>query len=655
MYRLRLMLSCIRSYITSGILSVLVVLAAILFMAAAPQEPTTIRTAAGQSRTLMPDGTWLLVGGILGSETLASAAILNPVTGQTTAIAGRLNHSRAWHTAVLLPDGTVLIVGGVDPNGHVLSAPETFDPAQRTFRALPYLGLSPRAYHSATLLTDGTVLLAAGVGDGGVTLNSAELWDFRTGKGTKLAARMISERRRPLAMLQADGTVRFTGGAEARDEVYLPWLQSFQPSYVRPGEPQSATLAGSVPESGAIDVSLNPVIGIRFSRPLKVTSLNPSTVIVGTDQGHIGAQIVPAELGMLVFVTPKTPLSPGVRYTVVIADAEIESGVPAAYSILSFTAVSAERTGKSFSTSQIPQPFVSPLASGVQSPSATACKLPPSMDSWVDCVNNNKAGLVKSVGKCIPPSPKAIPCSITVTRSTQSAQPACALEFMAKGGKTVAVQFPRIILDCVGVASPSLFLKFRPSYTLCPKEPVGTRTNIYNVELGEDETKIKFVTNPPVGCPGGNKPDGCGSEYMGDVPFPSGKFEQIKCEDVLSQGDGFDIEGTKRCNKCHDKPKPNKAPENSPQLSPPINPFGMFGTMDLSKLIIFTNVPEDEYPGSKGVPRDPDKFLDVCSAIGKNKKAIAEKNGVKLSDVQNAYDLCCALFQKATGKGCPTS
>src|SRR5271167_35569 len=105
---LRLSLACILVRTRSGILSAIVLVGAVLLMASASLDPSSIATAVGQSRTLMPDGTWLLIGGRIGSEPIASAAILNPETNQITSLGGGLIQSRAWHSAVLLPDGTVL-------------------------------------------------------------------------------------------------------------------------------------------------------------------------------------------------------------------------------------------------------------------------------------------------------------------------------------------------------------------------------------------------------------------------------------------------------------------------------------------------------------------------------------------------------------------
>src|SRR5262245_60130228 len=67
----------------------------------------------GQTATLLPDGRWLLLGGESSNGMSSDALVLDPKTGQSTPVSGKLNHARAWHSATLLPDGTVFVFGGV--------------------------------------------------------------------------------------------------------------------------------------------------------------------------------------------------------------------------------------------------------------------------------------------------------------------------------------------------------------------------------------------------------------------------------------------------------------------------------------------------------------------------------------------------------------
>jgi hypothetical protein len=124
----------------------------------AQQAVQEFRPARGQSATLLPDGSILLLGGE-GSPALA--AIYDPATRTTRGI-GRLLSPRAWHTATVMPDGTVLVVGGVERAGALVPLVEEINPGRQTFRALTDVALTPRARHTATLLSDGRVLLAGG-------------------------------------------------------------------------------------------------------------------------------------------------------------------------------------------------------------------------------------------------------------------------------------------------------------------------------------------------------------------------------------------------------------------------------------------------------------------------------------------------------------
>ena len=129
------------------------------------------QASPGQSRTQLPDGRWLIVGG----ETARPIAAIEDVRGRVNVLSNSPAVPRAWHSATLLADGTVLIVGGVDARGRTIAAPERFVPSTQTFERLPEGGFAPRARHTATLLTDGRVLIAAGTF--GTAREDAEMWD----------------------------------------------------------------------------------------------------------------------------------------------------------------------------------------------------------------------------------------------------------------------------------------------------------------------------------------------------------------------------------------------------------------------------------------------------------------------------------------------
>src|SRR5260370_21505111 len=89
----------------------------------------------GESVTLLPDGTILLLGGE-GKNGMPgkSAAIKTPTTGKSEPLTSGLNLGRAFHTATVLPDGSVLVLGGIGPYGKVVDNAELFNPESRNFQ-----------------------------------------------------------------------------------------------------------------------------------------------------------------------------------------------------------------------------------------------------------------------------------------------------------------------------------------------------------------------------------------------------------------------------------------------------------------------------------------------------------------------------------------
>src|SRR6058998_4447056 len=82
---------------------------------------------AGQSSTLLPDGRWLVVGGIGASGPQARVAVGEAGGQPSKALSARLERPRGWHSATVLPAGSVLIFGGLDAGG-VVDVAELFDP-----------------------------------------------------------------------------------------------------------------------------------------------------------------------------------------------------------------------------------------------------------------------------------------------------------------------------------------------------------------------------------------------------------------------------------------------------------------------------------------------------------------------------------------------
>jgi hypothetical protein len=201
------------------------------------------------------------------------------------------------------------------------------------------------------------------------------------------------------------------------------------------------------------------------------------------------------------------------------------------------------------------------------------------IEDFVRCINPRLAGnpdvSVADTVQCLPPK-----CSITLTMSDTSAQPAC---FVGD------CQMPRVLLECPGPP------KFMPSYLLCPSDEGHER-----VEIGEAI-------------------DGAGNMRMADIHIHPGAFVAIDETDVVSEDD------SKGCNSngstCHTEYIP---PSTTDKRSAPIDPFDgapAFGNPDC---IIATDrcdksaikTPKNCF-GSDTEPRTarPQSLSEVCDCI----------------------------------------
>jgi RHS repeat-associated protein len=298
----------------------------------------------GQSATLLPDGNWLLLGGKGKTGAVARASIANTRSGAVTSLNYGLTLARAWHSATLLPDGTVLITGGIGADGKLVSQPEILDP-QRKISYPIQSRLLQRAHHSATLMIDGRVLIAGGVSSSGTLMNTVELWDSRSQNVSVLPTQMAGASD-PFVSPMPDGTILLWGGRDAHGDslsiaqLYDPRSQSFtltsvtMPSAPDLNLPQMET---SLPNDGDTDVSPNVIIGVRFSKPLSVSSVNVRSLTLNANNTPVVASVVPAERGLLAFVTPAAPLQPGATYLLTLQGAVDGQGLSLISKTISFT------------------------------------------------------------------------------------------------------------------------------------------------------------------------------------------------------------------------------------------------------------------------------------------------------------------------------
>ena len=350
--------------------------------------PTAPNLLPGQTATTLADGRLLLLGGSNAAGGSNTASIWDPRTGNITHLSATMSRGRAWHSATILPDGLVVILGGVSDNKQIVSTAELFDPTTRTFNNLPSTGVTARARHTATLLSDGHVLIAGGVGTNGQTLKSAQLWDTLEPSSATLPS--PTQRRDHSARLLADGRVLLWGGTDDAGnalnsgDLFDPAtrrftaIQSF-PTALMSDSTDGPLLVAAIPLDRSVDVDIESMISLRFSKPLRVETVNSNTVSLSGPTGLEKISVVPAENGSLVFITPDAYLFPGVTYTVTVNGAIDRDGLPLPVSGISFSTKAAP--------GGTPQPLSSSAANGLQP--AASPQLPPlipqsfAADGWV--------------------------------------------------------------------------------------------------------------------------------------------------------------------------------------------------------------------------------------------------------------------------------
>jgi RHS repeat-associated protein len=292
------------------------------------RSPQKVDQRQGQSATLLPDGNWLLLGGVGSDGTpLADGYIRNGQNGALAELGTHLQFARAWHAAAVLPNGQILIHGGTGSDGQVVTVVELFDPVKQTFSVIQGTGPIPRTHHTATVLTNGIMLLAGGVGADGSPVRELEEWSFQSGVTRVVSALLKHARENHTAYLLADGTVLLWGGSNPSEgalkygEVFDPGTETTLTETNPPPNVDSTaspTMEISIPETGDDQASVNVFVAIRFSKSLAVSSINAQTIQLTSPQGQVSGTVIPTEQGMLAFLIPSQPLASGTKYQVTL-------------------------------------------------------------------------------------------------------------------------------------------------------------------------------------------------------------------------------------------------------------------------------------------------------------------------------------------------
>ena len=205
---------------------------------AAPQMPT--ERVAGHTATRLPDGTVLVVGGVMSAGAGTNAVDLFDPVAASWASKAPLHVMRASHTATLLADGRLMVIGGstvsaIAAKGYVNNASaEIYDPVANTWTATPPMSV-PRSHHTATLLPDGKVLVVGGENLQYLVDPTAEVYDPVANTWAAPRALPISPRSQHTATLLPSGLVLLAGGFDiikglltplATAELYDPVLHT---------------------------------------------------------------------------------------------------------------------------------------------------------------------------------------------------------------------------------------------------------------------------------------------------------------------------------------------------------------------------------------------------------------------------------------------
>ena len=346
-----------------------------------PSNPVRFATLPGESATRLPNGNWLLLGGESKNGVVGTAVLASQYVSSAVKLPQTLNIPRAWHTATVLPNGMALVLGGTDASGKVASA-EVFDPSSLTFH-LQTVNVIPRSHHAAALLTDGSMVLAGGVDAKRNPVTSVEIWDPRTGKTALLESDLPIPRLDDHPSLLADGTVLFWGGTDLQGnlldfgEIYDPVSRRFFATNATENlrlDQSLPFLEASLPEDGAVGVSSDALIALRFSKLLRPDTVTPRTIVLQGPAGAVRCLTISAENGRLAFLTPIAKLSPATTYTVTLRGPTDEQHLSVVYKVISFTTggESAPNTAAASKATTPPKPAPNPLPKAAPNVTAVA-------------------------------------------------------------------------------------------------------------------------------------------------------------------------------------------------------------------------------------------------------------------------------------------
>lgn len=193
--------------------------------------------------TVLPrsDHRWMLVGGgqgaLLAQIARDTTEIYDPMTNSFS-LGPMLTTARSMHTSTQLPNGTWLLTGGVNVQNDPQSSCEIYDPVLDTFTAVASMA-TPRMGHTATLLGNGKVLVTGGLAAMTVVptqlsavhdaTNLTELYDPATNTWSA-GPNLLTPRAGHFTLTRPDGKVVLGGGISWDPIPIIGWLPAVRRS-----------------------------------------------------------------------------------------------------------------------------------------------------------------------------------------------------------------------------------------------------------------------------------------------------------------------------------------------------------------------------------------------------------------------------------------
>jgi N-acetylneuraminic acid mutarotase len=190
-------------------------------------KPAAAMSASRTAHTAvrLSSGKVLVMGGTNGTNSLNSAELYDPGTGQWSTSPAIMSLARASHTSTLLANGTVLVAGGKSSTGSSLAGADLYDSTGTSVSAAGAMATS-RYGHTATLLTNGNVLVLGGYNSTTGYLGSAELYDPTANSWSSAGSMAAARTFHAETLITGSGKVLATGGRNG-GKAYLSTAELF--------------------------------------------------------------------------------------------------------------------------------------------------------------------------------------------------------------------------------------------------------------------------------------------------------------------------------------------------------------------------------------------------------------------------------------------